>query len=107
MISGTNIYWTFAISLGILPSVKDEVGGFHFALLHHTGDGLILRRSLAGIGRLISTSVGVHEAAVLAIAEHTRQADFCRNRRGLIFRAAHTGVGAGDRLPFPVFCANV
>jgi hypothetical protein len=33
-----------------------------------------------------------------------RQADFCRARRGLIFRAAHTGVGAGEYLPFPVFC---
>jgi hypothetical protein len=32
-----------------------------------------------------------------------RQADFCRDRRGLIFRAAHTGVGAGEYLPFPVF----
>jgi hypothetical protein len=32
-----------------------------------------------------------------------RQADFCRITRGLIFRAAHTGVGAGKYLPFPVF----
>ena len=29
-----HVYWTFAFSLGILPSLKDEVGGFHFALLH-------------------------------------------------------------------------
>jgi hypothetical protein len=104
MISGTNIYWTFAISLGILRALKDEVGGFRFGSPSTGGDGLILRRSHTGVGRLISTTVGTFTRRLFSPSLDTlRQADFCRVRRGLIFRAANTGAGAGSHLPLPVF----
>jgi hypothetical protein len=85
MISGTNIYWTFAFPLGILRALKDEVGGFRFGSPSTGGDGLILRCSHTGVGRLISTTVGTFTRRLFSPSLDTlRQADFCRDRRGLI-----------------------